>query len=766
MSTPEPSISPPASLADAHELIHKLQTRVKELEFHRSAVECAKKNAVRKLNDELVKDGVCKLDVIDQTRLVQQAALLAVLHDEPSPVFDFLLADTSQGFWVRTTLETTKDNRIVLWRDTSRGVNVEYLLQLATSSASSTNSGCIILINSVVKESLSKEAFAKYTKSRSSSKSVVGKISNGTIKISPYPHGQSTMSFTGTLESEDSDETSETSKFSSMKGRLKTMRGKGSRMSRKSRTSKLGTFRSSLYIDREPTSVDTNTNRVKSSILRIFYHIKEEFDRPDVIDDRIRHHFVNEIMPNAPSLSDAEKEKLNLAREVEKRTSKAKRLPGDLRSPVEKYLWNEVKNKLTVQWGLSVATIDLSAKELLAHLFQINTYESAAQHRKTASHLQRAIRSNIDGTRSTHYSLGMAFPPPLTARAFESWLTWSSFRQEDGRIGYICFFQPIGTYDGPHEKRITSKQVEAESTGSFIITSLAPNICRWTRIQSLNLKANIHPSLMALVTRRELRWAGELQERCKRNEAEVDAEMRTALIEILRETELDEDQKATVKYLKGFLEVEKRGKKGGWGHLYSPFAGTKMQIKHKKTKGKRTIVLGRAEGVADCSPEEAAAYFFDYCSNIRNRAAYAKGDITRFEIFKDKGKVNEKSFAAIKRLPHPFSNRELVFKNMYARNYESEDSASVYTLPLSMNVDYGGKGYGRTLVTARTFSFFTATGIESVGEVKQCRMELVQYFDSGGNIILPKALTEKIVAGAMGFLTSCQAAFQVRIEKK
>ena len=104
----------------------------------------------------------------------------------------------------------------------------------------------------------------------------------------------------------------------------------------------------SLYIDREPTSVDTNTNRVKSSILRIFYHIKEEFDRPDVIDDRIRHHFVNEvrtedlvrrslitsltqpspplpqIMPNAPSLSDAEKEKLNLAREVEKRTSKAK----------------------------------------------------------------------------------------------------------------------------------------------------------------------------------------------------------------------------------------------------------------------------------------------------------------------------------------------------------------------------------------------------------------------------------------------------------
>jgi hypothetical protein len=45
-----------------------------------------------------------------------QAALLAVLHDEPSPVFDFLLADTSQGFWVRTTLETTKDNRIVLWR--------------------------------------------------------------------------------------------------------------------------------------------------------------------------------------------------------------------------------------------------------------------------------------------------------------------------------------------------------------------------------------------------------------------------------------------------------------------------------------------------------------------------------------------------------------------------------------------------------------------------------------------------------------------------
>ena len=95
------------------------------------------------------------------------------------------------------------------------------------------------------------------------------------------------------------------------------------------------------------------------------------------------------------------------------------------------------------------------------------------------------------------------------------------------------------------------------------------------------------------------------------------------------------------------------------------------------------------------------------------------------------------------------------------RNYESENSASVYCLPLNKKVDYGGKGYG-SLVKGRTFCIFTATDMESVGGVKQCKVELIQYFDLGGKVILPTTLTEKLVAGAMGFIGKCQETFQVR----
>ncbi|GMH59675.1 hypothetical protein TrRE_jg8739, partial [Triparma retinervis] len=562
----------PPTLADAHELILKLQARVKELEHHQREADHTSKSTIGKLHDELAKDGVCKLDVIDKTRLVQQAALVAVLHDEPNPVLDFLLSDNSKGVFTRVTVETTESSRIVLWKHLNRGQNIEYLLRFSTHIPSSTNSDCAIKMNSVSKESLSKEALAKYKRFSSSHKSITGKVTNGMIKISPYPYGQSAVMFTGNLESDDKDVSAKSSSTGGrFTGLTTTIRGQVSGLTRKSRASGLGSFRSTFrasgrgilgignLLDREVTIVDSNTNRVKRSIVEILYIVQSHFKRPDVIDKRIRQHFMDEIMPKAPPLTVAEVEKLKKSREIQKLTIKAKRLPGMLRVPVEKYLWTQVKaNNLTVQWGLSVATIDISAKALLAQLFEINTYSSAAEHNKKQPHLHRVIKRNIDGTRSTQYSVGMAFPPPLTARAFESWLTWTSFQQEDGETGYICFFMPMNAYPEPYERHVTANQKEGESNGCYIIHSLAPNICRWTRIQNVDLNLNVHPKLMSLVTKRELIWANNMQEMHRRNEAEVDAEMRAALIKKLRDTELDSDQKETVKYLKTFFEMRRK----------------------------------------------------------------------------------------------------------------------------------------------------------------------------------------------------------------
>ena len=77
MASSEAPESLPPTLADAHELILKLQARVKELEHHQREADHTSKSTIGKLHDELAKDGVCKLDVIDKTRLVQQVWMIA-----------------------------------------------------------------------------------------------------------------------------------------------------------------------------------------------------------------------------------------------------------------------------------------------------------------------------------------------------------------------------------------------------------------------------------------------------------------------------------------------------------------------------------------------------------------------------------------------------------------------------------------------------------------------------------------------------------------
>ena len=63
--------------------------------------------------------------------------------------------------------------------------------------------------------------------------------------------------------------------------------------------------------------------------------------------------------------------------------------------------------------------------------------------------------------------------------------------------------------------------------------------------------------------------------------------------------------------------------------MVSPHNRVKMEIKHQRDVERR-LALGRAEGVADCSAEEAAAWFFEYCS--RERLTVHRDDDARLEI--------------------------------------------------------------------------------------------------------------------------------------
>jgi hypothetical protein len=86
----------------------------------------------------------------------------------------------------------------------------------------------------------------------------------------------------------------------------------------------------------------------------------------------------------------------------------------------------------------------------------------------------------------------------------------------------------------------------------------------------------------------------------------------------------------------------------GWKELKSPYSGVDMWIKRKQQlKGKNTINLGKSECIADCTAEEACAWFFEYCSNERKAFDREDGHHARLEL--GATKVNEKRFAALRR---------------------------------------------------------------------------------------------------------------------
>ncbi|GMI31066.1 hypothetical protein TrCOL_g1062 [Triparma columacea] len=190
------------------------------------------------------------------------------------------------------------------------------------------------------------------------------------------------------------------------------------------------------------------------------------------------------------------------------------------------------------------------------------------------------------------------------------------------------------------------------------------------------------------LAKNQLVEANRLQKEFRRNGKEVDAEVRGALVERMREgVELEEDQKKVFGELEEFFGGED---KEGWGLLESPYKGVKMKIKYKQQeKGQGSIALGKARGVADCTAEEAAAWYFEYCGRERKRNALVSGELARIEIRQAHGKVNKKIFATVKNMPSPLRNREFVVRSTIFSNKE-ENCVQVFVTPVKHIVDYGG----------------------------------------------------------------------------
>ena len=300
--------------------------------------------------------------------------------------------------------------------------------------------------------------------------------------------------------------------------------------------------------------------------------------------------------------------------------------------------------------------MDISKEKMLAYLYEQSTYDRSIRHQNKHGDLPRLIWKNVDGSRGCHYTNGVYFPSPMQDRLFHSWTSWREIDSEDGKKRFVVGIVPLDRFQGTKERfEGADKYAQGETTAISIIEEIAPNVCRWTRIQTVNVNASVPAKVLNFQAQKQIGQANEVLEKHRRNDKVVDKEIRDALIERIREgVEVTEEQEDVFKDLDNLF-----GKEEGWMDLKSPDISVKMQIKLRQLAKGASITLGRAKGVVDCTPEEACAWYFEYCSEERNSLGFKGADLARLEITKAKRPRNEKAFASVKKFPWPLRPREV-----------------------------------------------------------------------------------------------------------
>jgi hypothetical protein len=515
----------------------------------------------------------------------------------------------------------------MLWQHAVNGGNkvIEYLLCLRMKRDK--DSGFAVEIKSIQETELKKNVLEKHDELVSrTNKRILSRRARieGELKIIEFEFGQASLTFAGTLEAQGGKQiakfiTTQTSKRNS--GIMSKMAFNVLRQrSRASNSSGISSLSSTGGGGMWGGASDMEVNAIFTSLKSLLSEvIGEHFHKPDVIDRRRREHFTQSTMLSAPPLTEAEDTILALSEAFEGLLPKnAKRIKGSLAEGLDKYKWQE-KNKL---WGAFEVTLDTSAESLLFQLFEMDKYEDARSHHFKYGDLPRKVVKNVDGTRSTHHRVAISFPPPYRNRVFDSSYVWKQVERSNGKRGYVMAFEPLNDFkarlldDSQADMSIYNCK-KGSTKGAYIITSLAPNVCRWTRIQCIDFNATAKSDSMEnFLVNKHLSWANEMQEKFKRNSKEVDAEVQAAHVEVMKEgVTLNASQKEVFRDLEDFFRGE--GKANGWNHLNSPYSKVKMEIKHFGRDGEKTTGQGRAQTVADCSPEQGETIC---CSRERKKA--------------------------------------------------------------------------------------------------------------------------------------------------
>ena len=218
---------------------------------------------------------------------------------------------------------------------------------------------------------------------------------------------------------------------------------------------------------------------------------------------------------------------------------------------------------------------------------------------------------------------------------------------------------------------------------------------------------------MRILTANQLKWASKVQERHRRNEQEIENELKFDLIRKMEEHKncpLFDDQEDIFNKSKELLEIEE-----GWVELKSStsqYSSVKKWINYiPPKKGERSIATGKVTGTVDCSAIEAAAWQFAYCSRRRVRESVEAGHIARIELKDISNQVNEATFAVVVRFPFPFESREFVFKQIW-KSEEGKAMIAIHSGDID-KVDYGSnvmklRGKRKRCHLSSTFSSFAS----------------------------------------------------------
>jgi len=119
--------------------------------------------------------------------------------------------------------------------------------------------------------------------------------------------------------------------------------------------------------------------------------------------------------------------------------------------------------------------------------------------------------------------------------------------------------------------------------GLHLLTPVAPNVCRWTRINYcpiIRTGFRLPSYMLYYALKIAVRWSTTTQQKFMRNSLEVDNEiLRTVASRIKQGVALTEDQEKLNRETREFLRTEDNN---GWSSLRTNDTDVKMEVKYAK----------------------------------------------------------------------------------------------------------------------------------------------------------------------------------------